>query len=35
MDKETFEKVAKISEDMKSLWLVIKKNTEQCHFIVC
>ena len=25
MDKETFEKVAKISEDMKSLWLVIKK----------
>lgn len=25
MDKKTFEKVAKISEDMKSLWLVIKK----------
>lgn len=25
MDKETFEKAAKISEDMKYLWLVIKK----------
>ena len=25
MNKETFEKVVKISEDMKSLWLVIKK----------
>lgn len=23
MDKETFEKVAKISKNMKSLWLVI------------
>lgn len=25
MNKETFEKAAKISEDIKSLWLVIKK----------
>ena len=25
MNKETFEKAAKISEDMKSLWLIIKK----------
>lgn len=25
MDKETFEKAVRISEDMKSLWLVIKK----------